>query len=470
MKKMLKNKHILSAICSSQWLIDENYLQLLISVVNGEGDREEAMLVKEENDRARTVLQSAVAGTDVAIIPVIGPIIPRATMFSRVCGITDLDMLNAQFESALANDSVGKILFYFDSPGGHATGINEFSDKIYEARGRKPIEGYVGGTSASASFWMSSAVDRLSLDATARVGSVGVVVAMPKSDGTYVEIVNSNSPRKRLNPEVKEDKEEVIRYLDSMAEVFFERLSRNFGINDMAYVKENFGKGGIRVGMDAVNFRMAHEVSSLQKVVSRLAAQGATKNSQVSAEAVDEVQATVVLGETTENDFVDEGGIMTKAELKEKHPELYAAIEADAKAGMVDQAQLGALETENAQLKNDHRDLIMANTNMSGTLAKSVFDASFAGSTLPKSLKGKFEKLVDHKDFVADNGILDVDAYKKAVDGEIAEWASAGSFAEQKESPIQGLATENNAESTGVIEAEDNGSDDVAARMLKHLN
>ena len=244
-KMTARNKHILSAICSSQWLIDESYFQLLLHVVNGEGDREEAMLVKEENERTRTVLQSAVTGTDVAIIPVIGPIIPRATTFSRVCGITDLDMLNSQFEAALADSAVGKILFYFDSPGGHATGINEFADKIYEARGHKPIEGYVGGTSASASYWLSSAVDRLSLDDTARVGSVGVVVAMPKSDGTYVEIVNSNSPRKRLNPENKEDKDEVVRYLDSMAEVFFEKLSRNFGINDVGFVKENFGKGGI---------------------------------------------------------------------------------------------------------------------------------------------------------------------------------------------------------------------------------
>lgn len=468
MKKMLKNKHILSAICSSQWLIDENYLQLLISVVNGEGDREEAMLVKEENERARTVLQSAVAGTDVAIIPVIGPIIPRATMFSRVCGITDLDMLNSQFESALSDDSVGKILFYFDSPGGHATGINEFSDKIYEARGRKPIEGYVGGTSASASFWMSSAVDRLSVDATARLGSVGVVVAMPKNDGTYVEIVNSNSPRKRLNPENKEDKEEVVRYLDSMAEVFFERLSRNFGINDIAYVKENFGKGGIRVGMDAVNFRMAHEVSSLQKVVSRLAAQGTSKNSRLSMEAVDEVDATVVLGETTENDFVDEGGIMTKAELKEKHPELYAAIEADAKAGMVDQAQLDALEKDNAQLKNDQRDLITANIEMSETLAKNIFDASFAASDIPKALKPKLSKVVDHKAFVDEKGVLASEKYKDAVDAELAEWSAAAEFG-KKEPEIKGLSTENKAEETGIAPDEDKDDDAVAARMLKHI-
>lgn len=161
---------------------------------------------------------------------------------------------------------------------------------------------------------------------------------------------------------------------------------------------------------------------------------------------------------------------MTKAELKEKHPELYAAIEADAKAGMVDQSQLAALETENAQLKNDQRDLITANIDMSETLAKNIFDASFSGSTLPKSLKPKFAKLVDHKDFVAANGVLDAKAYKQAVDTEIAEWATAASFEDKnKEEKILGLPVDSKADATGLVPEEDT-VDDTAARMLKHLN
>lgn len=468
--KMIKNKHLLSAICSSQWLIDESYFQLLLSVVNGEGNKDEAMLVREENDHTKTVLQSAVEGTDVAIIPIIGPIIPRATAFSKVCGITDLDMLHSQFDTALSDDAVQKILFYFDSPGGHATGINEFADKIFDARGKKVIEGYVGGTSASASYWISSAVDHLSMDATARVGSVGVVVAMPKNDGSYVEIVNSNSPRKRLDPEKEDDKAEVVRYLDSMAEVFFDKLNRNFGINDLAYVKENFGKGGILVGMNAVNYRMAHEISSLQKVVSRLAAMDTSKNgliqSTVNAEFSEKESPLC------ENDFV-EGGTMTKAELKEKYPDLLASIESEAKQGMVSSqtfsdlsTEKNALEQENIQLKSEHRDLIMANTTMSKTLAETIFDASFSGSTLPKSLKPKFAKLVDHKDFVAENGVLDAEAYTKAMDSEIAEWSSAANFSSDT---INGVFVENSAESNGTIPNEEN-TDDVAARMLKHIN
>ena len=159
---------------------------------------------------------------------------------------------------------------------------------------------------------------------------------------------------------------------------------------------------------------------------------------------------------------------MTKAELKETHPELFASIEAEARSGLVDQSALATAEEQVTQLKNDNRDLIMANSSMSATLAKSIFDASFEGSTLPKALKPKIQKLLDHKDFVAENGVLDAEAYKKSVDGEIAEWAAAGNYS-TSEKIILGLSTENNAEETGLGSGEDKDDDAIAAHMLKYL-
>lgn len=160
---------------------------------------------------------------------------------------------------------------------------------------------------------------------------------------------------------------------------------------------------------------------------------------------------------------------MTKAELKEKHPELYASVEEAARVGFVDQSQLVAAEEQIANLKNDNRELIMANSSMSAELAKSIFDASFDGGSLPKALKPKIAKLVDHKDFVAENGVLDAEAYKKSVDGEIAEWAAAGNYS-TSEKIILGLSTENNAEETGLGAGEEKGDDDsLVARMLSHV-
>ena len=464
--RLKKNKHILSAICSGQWLIEEDYFKFMLSVADGEGNLQEAMAEKAEITEKKTVIQSAVKGTDVAVIPVIGPIIPRAAMFSKVSGITNLDDLNSMLDEALRNPDVGKILFYFDSPGGHATGINEFADKIYESRGIKPIEGYVSGTAASASFWLASAVDKLSIDATARLGSVGVVVAVPKNDDEVVEIVNSNSPKKRLDPEKKEDKAEYVRYLDSMADVFFEKLSRNFGIDDVAYVQEHFGKGGVRVGADAVKNRMAHEISSLQKVVDRLATESTVAPQDVAAPNTFQ---GVSFEEKVENEFVDTGGSMTKAELIEKHPELFNSIVEEAIEGKVEQAKFDSLEQDYTALQNDHKELVVANASMSKVLADNIFSASFDTSDLPVALKPKFEKLVDYKEFVAENGILDGEGYQKSVAAEIAEWSDAANFG-QKEKEIAGLAADKSGDLADAETSSEEEADETIDRMLAYVS
>jgi ClpP class serine protease len=56
-------------------------------------------------------------------------------------------------------------------------GANELAQAIYEARGTKPIVAYVGGSGASAAYWIASAADRIVVSPTAVLGSIGVQVA-----------------------------------------------------------------------------------------------------------------------------------------------------------------------------------------------------------------------------------------------------------------------------------------------------
>ena len=435
----IKNKNkIMQTICSMQWLMDPDYFSFMLDVVAHGGDLEEAASIKSSNHEIRSMMEMAVEGTDVAIIPIMGPIIPRASMFSRMCGVTDLDMVNSQFQASLKDDSVGKILFYFDTPGGHATGISEFSDIIYEARSTKPVEGYVGGTCASAGFWLGSSVSNLAVDDTARLGSVGVVVAYPKGDGTYVEITNSLSPNKRPNVETKEGKSEIVSYLDSMAEVFFEKLNRNFGIGSVDFVKENFGKGGIKVGQNAVNSKMAHEVSSLKKVVDRLAAMDTEEHSgkrKVHSVGVDLETDTSVSNSNNVTSSSDEnsGGPMNEQELKEKYPDLYASVLARGKEGMVSKEELASMAAKVDEASATTKELFKANGAMAASLAGRVYEGAFAASGVPSALKAKLETCVDYTKFVDEKGSLDDKAYEKAVASELAEWSAAMPAAAAKE-------------------------------------
>src|SRR5690606_16079040 len=94
---------------------------------------------------------------NVAIIPVIGPIVPRASMFTEISGASSVQSITADFLKAIQSDEVKSIIMYIDSPGGQVTGVQELAALIYENRGVKPIKGYIYGQGASAAYNIVSA-------------------------------------------------------------------------------------------------------------------------------------------------------------------------------------------------------------------------------------------------------------------------------------------------------------------------
>jgi ClpP class serine protease len=160
---------------------------------------------------------------DVAVIPVCGPIFRRANMLSEVSGATSIQVLAQDFNAALANDDVKSIVLEIDSPGGEVTGVSEFAEMVFAARGTKPIVAYVGGDGCSAAYWIASACEHIVVADTAIVGSIGVVRAIPNpgaGTASAIEIVSSQSPNKR--PDVKTSKGRAVfqAEVDALADVF----------------------------------------------------------------------------------------------------------------------------------------------------------------------------------------------------------------------------------------------------------
>ncbi|MEE4465088.1 S49 family peptidase, partial [Azotobacter chroococcum] len=158
---------------SRPWLMLPDALDTLMAIADRQGDPEalEARLGKPlDNTRAVSLRDG------VAVIPVTGPIMRYANLFTRISGATSTQELATDLQAALDDPKVRAIVLNVDSPGGEATGINELADMIHAARGRKPIKAYVGGTGASAAYWIASAADEVVVDDTALLGSIGVVV------------------------------------------------------------------------------------------------------------------------------------------------------------------------------------------------------------------------------------------------------------------------------------------------------
>jgi ClpP class serine protease len=283
---------------SRPWLMLSADLDNLLTIADRQGNPEalEARLGRQlENTRAVTLRDG------VAVIPVTGPIMRYANMFTRISGATSTQELATDLQAALDNPQVKAIILDVDSPGGEANGINELADMIYAARGKKPIKAYGGGTVASAAYWIGSAADELVIDDTALVGSIGVVAEVVLRKAAEGEkrytITSSNAPNKRLDIETEEGRAEFAKSIDALGEVFVAKVARNLGI-DPEQVPAMGDHGGLKVGAAAVASGLAHRLGSLESLITELATPAATprKLSMTIVKTTAELHAALAAG------------------------------------------------------------------------------------------------------------------------------------------------------------------------------
>jgi len=156
---------------STVWAMTPGMFETLVSIVDRDNLSPEAVAAQlgRPLDNAHTVtLRDAVA-----VIPIDGPIVRRADMFSAISGATALATLATDLRAALDNPSVTSILLQIDSPGGDANGVGEFAAMVREAGARKRIVAYIGGTGASAAYWIAAAAAEVVVASTALVGASG---------------------------------------------------------------------------------------------------------------------------------------------------------------------------------------------------------------------------------------------------------------------------------------------------------
>lgn len=263
---------------SQPWLMLPDALDNLLTIADRMGDPG-ALQSKTgvRLDSSRTVSLR----NGVAIIPVVGPVFRYANLFTEISGATSTQVLATDLQAALDDPKVTAIILNIDSPGGVAAGINELADQIHSARSRKRIVAYVGGTGASAAYWIASAAGEIVVDETALLGSIGVVVeAVVEGDATSgrkrYQIVSRNAPNKRPDLATEEGRAKVGETIDAMGAVFVAKVGRNLGV-DPERVPEMGDFGGLRVGADAVASGLAHRLGSLESLITELAKPAATQ-------------------------------------------------------------------------------------------------------------------------------------------------------------------------------------------------
>lgn len=272
-------KSLIESMLSAAWAATPEMVDMVVALALNEsrgGMRDHSAL--ERMAGAPMMGADRVTVRDgVAIVPIRGPLSRYGmSWFSR----TTYEGLARDFNAAVNDPSIKAIVLNVDSPGGEVNGTAELADMIFAARGSKPIVAYVGGYGASAAYWLSSAADKIVMDATAMAGSIGVLTTYvdwskwdEKAGLKEYTIVSSQSPYKADTPATDGGRKRIQAMVDDLAGVFVSRVAQYRGVDDGTVLK-NYGKGDVLVGQAAVDAGLADEIGSLEGVIASLSGAG----------------------------------------------------------------------------------------------------------------------------------------------------------------------------------------------------
>jgi signal peptide peptidase SppA len=209
----------------------------------------------------------------VAVIPIIGTLVQRSSWLGALSGLMSYVEIEHSFTEAMADPAADEIIFEIDSPGGEVAGAFDLADRIFAARGEKPMTAIAAEFSASAAYLLASAADQVVLPRTAMVGSIGVVAAhmdiskaMAKT-GRVVTFVYAGEKKidgNQFQPLPERVRAEWQADINALYNLFVSAVARNRGINENL-IRET--EAGMFMGERAIEAGLADRVNTFSDEV-----------------------------------------------------------------------------------------------------------------------------------------------------------------------------------------------------------
>lgn len=268
------------------WLVEPRAFHQFINVASSNLIREsvtsDGAMTRNEARIRESVRSSGESRREktIGLLPVHGVLEARPTWLGSLFGMSSYESLGRSFDALVADDSVKAIVLDCMSPGGMVYGCPELADKIFQARGTKPIIAVANPMAASGAYWLAAAADRLVVTPSGDVGSVGVIwehVDFSQADekaGVKVTVIRSQgSPYKAegnpTEPLTDEARKNMQARADAIYKQFVGDLARFRGISTEE-VQANYGQGRLVDSKLAIKSGMADRIDTLQGVVSKL--------------------------------------------------------------------------------------------------------------------------------------------------------------------------------------------------------
>lgn len=275
---------IITKIQDSPWLITEGGLRMILQIVeshvSGKVTLEEIKARTDGGKRNRGSLPRQEGS--VGLLPVHGPIFPRANLMTELSGATSIEQLQQDFRGMMANDRVSSILLDIDSPGGSSAMINEMADEIRAATKFKNVYAVANTMAGSAAYWLMSQATEAYVTDSGHVGSVGAYTVhtdaseLAERAGVKETVFKEGRFKAAfLLPLTSDSSEHIQNLVTEAADSFIEgvALGRKTTVED---VRANYGEGGVVSAKTALETGMVDGIRTFDEVLGALLDGGGT--------------------------------------------------------------------------------------------------------------------------------------------------------------------------------------------------
>lgn len=210
----------------------------------------------------------------------------------RVYGVLDQEdvlPITAELRKLADDEEIGGVVLWIDSPGGGVSAVTEIYDEVQRLNMRKPVVAYIGGVAASGGYYLAVACDKIVAKPDAILGSVGVIYVHEdlteyfKMFGIKIEVIKTGedkdlgAPWRPLSNDDRENIEDMINE-DFDKFIYVVSKGRNLSIEEVL----EYSDGNVWSGTQAVSYKLADRVGTLDTAIEELKVTAGLKNPKVS--------------------------------------------------------------------------------------------------------------------------------------------------------------------------------------------
>lgn len=240
----------------------------------------------------------------VAVLDIVGPLVFKMSWWG-----SSYDMMSEQLHRLESREDVKALMLNIHSPGGEVAGCFDLVDQIFALRESMPVVAVSSDTACSAAYAIASAASEHAVSQTARVGSIGVLMAHRDISGmldengvTVTEIFAGQNktlgtPYKQLSAS---DRVKLQESVNATYDLFVGKVSRNREKLSEDAIRET--EAAVFRAEDAIEVGLADRIASgrdilqeLQEVVSSMGTAQFTQTPQETHMSTPDNAATVTI-------------------------------------------------------------------------------------------------------------------------------------------------------------------------------